>query len=331
MEFESFSKSVKYSKENYAVVFLPIKNISGDSVAWLVQYNKDDFFHKNVSSFLINLSSVTILIWILFIIFRKMRDQKLQLESLNRDLESNVKERTTELENVVKELEDFNYNIAHDLRTPLRAMNGFSRILLSEYGEKIDDEGKRLLNVISGNAVRMGKLIDGILYFSQLRRMKKTCVTIDMNSLTREVWNELQFLEIEIGRKVDFKLLDMQPLYADPGMIRQAIKNLISNAIKFTRDRDMAQIEAGSIMQNNEVVYFVKDNGCGFDMQYYQRLFGVFSRLHGIEEYEGTGIGLAVVKRIILKHNGKVWADGKLDKGATFYFSLPVGLDKVDH
>ncbi|HET7831486.1 MAG TPA: PAS domain S-box protein [Gallionella sp.] len=256
---------------------------------------------------------------------RDITERKRAEEELRRyheHLEELVRERTSELEAANKDLEGFAYSVSHDLRTPLRAIDGFSRILLEDYPDKLDDEGKRLLNVVRDNTSRMSHLIDDILQFSRTGRAEMTMAEIDMEALAHTVFEELQpvvdspNLQLEIGH--------LPPALGDRAMLRQVFANLLSNAIKFSRAKETPRIEVGSATAENETVYFVKDNGVGFDMQYVGKLFGVFQRLHGINEFEGTGIGLAIVKRIITRHGGRVWAEGKLDEGATIYFALPL-------
>lgn len=220
-----------------------------------------------------------------------------------------------------KELEAFSYSVSHDLRTPLRAIDGFSRILIEDYRDKLDDEGKRLLNVVRNNALKMGQLIDDILAFSRMGPLALEISKVDMEKLARDVFAELQSTEEERDLKLEIKTLPTTS--ADPSMMRQALVNLLANAIKFTRPRTTPLIEVGGRAGDDENIYYVKDNGVGFDSQYIGKLFGVFQRLHRVEEFEGTGIGLAIVKRIIGKHDGRVWAESKVNEGATFYFTLP--------
>jgi len=254
------------------------------------------------------------------------RRAKEEIYRLNAELEQRVVERTAKLEAANKDMESFSYSISHDLRAPLRAINGFSKILQEEYIDRLDEEGKRLLNVVGANAQKMGELIDDILAFSRAARNEIERSVIDMKKLASSVWEELK---PEMARRdVHLEIGDMPPAEGDPAMIHQVVFNLLSNAVKFTQHRADARIEVGGRADEHETVYHVKDNGVGFDMQYADKLFGVFQRLHGIDEFEGTGIGLAIVKRIVTKHGGRVWAEGRIGEGATIYFALPVGKDK---
>ncbi|MBU1775972.1 MAG: PAS domain S-box protein, partial [Gammaproteobacteria bacterium] len=244
------------------------------------------------------------------------------IRKLNQELERRVVERTAQLEEVNRELEAFSYSVSHDLRTPLRAIDGFSHILQDEYIGKLDEEGKRLLDMVSGNANRMGQLIDDILQFSRTGRTEIRTVVIDMQRMAREVLDELQSTVTKIPN-LQCEIGELPKARGDRAMMRQVFSNLISNALKFSRNREAPRIEVGGSIQGDEAVYYVRDNGAGFDMRYAAKLFGVFQRLHTAEEFEGTGIGLAIVKRIIARHGGRVWAEGKVNEGATMYFALP--------
>ncbi len=230
-------------------------------------------------------------------------------------------EHTAQLEAANKELEAFSYSVSHDLRTPLRAIDGFSHILLDDYADKLDNEGKRLLDVVRDNTQKMGRLIDDILKFSRTSRLEMSFSAIDLEKLAREVCEELQ--PSPASEKLQIEIEPIPPAKGDRAMMRQVFINLLSNAIKFSRAREPARIKVGGSVEGNEAIYYVKDNGVGFDMQYADKLFGVFQRLHAVNEFEGTGIGLAIVKRIITRHGGRVWAEGKLNEGATIYFALP--------
>jgi signal transduction histidine kinase len=240
----------------------------------------------------------------------------------NEDLERRVRQRTAELECAMGELEGFSYSVSHDLRTPLRAVGGFSKILMEDYAGQIDAEGQRLLGVVVKEARRMGQLIDDLLAFSRLNRQAMAPGQIDMAAMARQVSEELA--GYEPGRKIRFTIDPLPPAIGTASMINQVWTNLLANAVKFTRGRDVAEIAVGFDRgEGGKTVYTVRDNGAGFDMEYYDKLFGVFARLHGTREFEGTGVGLALVKRIIQRHGGSVWAKGAVGEGATFSFTLP--------
>lgn len=228
---------------------------------------------------------------------------------------------TAQLAAANQELEAFSYSVSHDLRAPLRAIDGFSRILLEDHAGKLDEEGQRVLTVIRSSTQKMGTLIDDLLAFSRLGRQQIVRSDVNMETLVKEAIHELRPASPE--RVIRFNVNPLPAAVGDRAMIRQAVVNLLSNAVKYTRPRTAAVIEVGSRQEEGEAIYYVKDNGVGFDMQYVHKLFGVFQRLHRQEEFEGTGVGLAIVQRVIHRHGGRVWAEGKLNEGATFSFSLP--------
>lgn len=219
------------------------------------------------------------------------------------------------------ELEAFTYSVSHDLRAPLRSIDGYSKILQEDFGSKMESEANRLLDIIRNNARRMGQLIDDLLDFSRLGRKEMEKSTVDMESLVTHVQQEL--LSHEQGRKIEFKINRLEDVNGDARMMRQVWINLISNAIKYSRLKDVAIIEIGSIIDDDRVVYFIRDNGVGFDMKYADKLFGVFQRLHKVQEFEGTGVGLALAHRIVSRHGGKIWAEANVNQGATFFFFIP--------
>jgi PAS domain S-box-containing protein len=225
------------------------------------------------------------------------------------------------IEQLNSELESFSYSVSHDLRAPLRSIDGYTQILLEDYAEKLDTEGKRVLNVVVNNARRMATLIDDLLDFSRIGRKDVAMQNVSTENMVASVISELKALED--GRDIETVVHSLDNCEADPNLLRQVWVNLISNAFKYTRKRQKAHVEISSYKNPSEVVFKVKDNGTGFDMQYSHKLFGVFQRLHRQQEFEGTGVGLAIVHRIVSRHGGRVWAEGEMDKGAAFYFSLP--------
>jgi len=232
-----------------------------------------------------------------------------------------LKHRAFELEAAYKELETFSYSISHDLRTPLVVIGGFSRVLLEKYSNHLDAKGQRFLGIIHSSADKMLQLIDDLLTFSRSEHQQMKPSDIDMGELAKAVFEELRSIIPEQTLQLDIKTLP--PAQGDQSMIRQVFVNLLSNAIKFTRPKGAGVIQIGCMVKENQNIYCVKDNGVGFDMRYVDELFGVFQRRHNVDEFEGTGIGLAIVQRIIQRHGGQVWAEGEVNKGATFYFTLP--------
>jgi PAS domain S-box-containing protein len=253
------------------------------------------------------------------------RQNEEQVARLNRELEERVVERTTQLQAANQELDAFAHSISHDLRAPLRAIDGFSRILLEDYGPQVPEEAQRYLNIVRKNALQMGDLIESLLAFSRLGRQAMTKEFVDMGTLVREALESL-CSECE-GRQTEILIDELPACDADKALLKQVLVNLLSNALKYTRSRNRAKIEVGALrthggLDRDATIYYVRDNGAGFDMRFADKLFGVFQRLHRAEEYEGTGVGLALVHRIVTRHGGRVWAEAAVDQGATFYFTL---------
>jgi two-component system sensor kinase len=262
----------------------------------------------------------------------KLADTQRALLNMLEDIEverAEVGQAKSLLETVNKELEAFSYSVSHDLRAPLRAISGFAEAIMEDYaprdgeGKPLDAEGKRYLGLIQDNAHKMGQLIDDLLAFSRLGRQQMSDARIDIGALAKAVFDELAALTPQ--RQIALRIASVPPARGDGTLVRQVLVNLLSNAIKYTKSRAHASIEFGYLPEAGDGAYYVKDNGVGFDMQYVGKLFGVFQRLHPVTEFEGTGVGLALVQRIITRHGGRVWAEGVVDQGATFYFTLPKG------
>ena len=241
------------------------------------------------------------------------------LESKN-NLEILVKNRTLELESANRELESFSYSVSHDLKAPLRSITGFSQVIQQDYADILDDEGKDLLNRVVGNTRRMSELIDDLLELSRLGRKELEIQSVDFDTLTQGVTKS--FLDRYPDRKVDINFQRLGNVMADPGLIKIVMENLLGNAWKYTSKKPHASIKIGKYLENGETVFFVEDDGAGFDMQYSDKLFGAFQRLHKPQEFEGTGIGLATVQRIVKRHGGRVWANSELNQGTTFCFTI---------
>jgi signal transduction histidine kinase len=248
-------------------------------------------------------------------------DSEQRLLALNAELEQHVASRTAQLEAANKDLEGFSYSVSHDLRAPIRAIGGFATLLGEDHDAELGEEAKRKLGIIRAEAARMGRLIDDLLAFSRLGRKAIEPAELDMVQMARSVYDRLN--HSEATGKVELRLGSMPPARGDRNLFEQVWMNLIANAIKFSSKRDVPVIEIGGISSEAENVYFVRDNGAGFDSRYQAKLFGVFQRLHREDDFPGTGVGLALVHRIVTRHGGRVWADGKPDQGATFHFSVP--------
>lgn len=252
----------------------------------------------------------------------RRKEAEEEIHRFNTELEVLVSERTSKLESANRELESFSYSVSHDLRTPLRAIEGFSRILEEEYRDLIDDEGKRIISIIGDNTRRMSRLIDDLLAFARVGRYEMSPTPLDMESMVKSLFNEI--VPDKEAQRITFIVHSLAKSHADASLVRQVWANLLSNAVKFSSREDHPRIEVGSETREGETLYYIKDNGIGFDMAYVNKLFGVFQRLHTVDEFEGTGVGLAIAQRIINRHGGRIWAESSPGKGATFSFTLPV-------
>jgi light-regulated signal transduction histidine kinase (bacteriophytochrome) len=260
---------------------------------------------------------------------QELRRLNERLRGTNSDLERRVADRTAQLEAQAErlraanaELEAFSYSVSHDLRAPLRAVDGFANVLATDHAGELDESGRRYLGKVRASAQQMGQLIDGLLAFSRLQRQAMSHQPVRLDALVADVWEELAV--DRVGRDVTLRVGDLPPAQGDPRLLRHVLANLIGNAVKYTRGREHARIEVTSwSAPTGEVVYAVADNGTGFDMRYADKLFKVFQRLHRAEDYEGTGIGLALTARIVTRHGGRIWAEAEPDRGATFHFTVP--------
>ncbi|HWQ93840.1 MAG TPA: ATP-binding protein, partial [Clostridia bacterium] len=249
------------------------------------------------------------------------KEAEAELRRLKEELELRVEQRTVELASANRELEAFSYSVSHDLRAPLRHISSYVKLLEKDAGTNLNDSSREDLQVIGDAAERMGRLIDDLLSLSRVGRASMVERIVNVQRLVEGARQELT--PSTVGRAIEWEVGELPLILADPNLLRNVMVNLLSNAIKYTRPRNPARIEVGSKREGNEIIFSVRDNGVGFDMGFASKLFGVFQRLHAAEDFEGTGIGLASVRRIIHRHGGRTWAEGEVDRGATFYFSLP--------
>jgi len=259
-----------------------------------------------------NLLAAILLLTAFFVVLREISEHR----RTNRELAASA----AQLELTNKELESFSYSVSHDLRSPLRAIDGYSRIFEEDFADRLDDEGMRLLGVIRSSSKKMGQLIDDLLSFSRMGRKHVDASMVDMNMLVDEVWKE-----VSIGHEgVKLDKQTLPAVWGDRALLRQVLLNLLSNAVKYSSNNTAPIVEMRAEKKANEIIYCVRDNGVGFDMRFYNKLFGVFQRLHTENEFPGTGVGLAIAQRVIVRHGGRIWADSKLGEYAAFYFSLPI-------
>jgi hypothetical protein len=258
---------------------------------------------------------------ILPVLSRALNVRNLRLK--NAELNLQILKHTKELEIVNKELESFSYSISHDLRAPLRAITGFSQKLLVNIGDKIDNEGQRLIDVIINSIYKMNHLIEGLLSFSRLGKTGVKMKRLDIELIVKDVLSEIKNIKKHHAKIIVENLMSA---FGDRMLIHQVFMNLLSNAVKYSAKKKSPEIRVGSFKEQEECVFYIKDNGTGFSMDHVEQIFGVFQRLHNEADYEGTGIGLAIVQRIIIKHGGRVWAEGKPNEGAVFYFTLPQNI-----
>lgn len=295
------------SKEYVRYGGLPLKTRDGRAIE--VEFVSNVYLVDGAKVIQCNIRDVT-----------ERRKAEEDVRRLNATLEQRVLERTSQLEAANRELEAFSYSVSHDLRAPLRAVDGYSQAVLEDYGPQLAGDGERFLQTIRASARQMGTLIDDLLRFSRLGREAMKNVAFSTTSLVRSAVEGLRALEID--REIDVQIDDLPPSRGDPALLRQVWVNLLSNAVKYTRGSKPAKIEIGSQQEDGGTVFFVRDNGAGFDMRYADKLFGVFQRLHRAEDYEGTGVGLAICQRIIHRHGGRIWAESKVNSGSTFFFTL---------
>jgi len=320
-ELIGYTMMEKYPGIEATEVFKSIQQCFNQRVAIQME-TEFTFPDKTVGCFELKIQPVPEGVFILSVDITERKKAEKEIKQLNDSLEQKINERTNQLASVNKELEAFTYTVSHDLRAPLRAINGYAKILQEDYISALDADGQSSLTAILNNSKKMGELIDDLLAFSRLGKLSSTPSEINMTGLVKTVIEEEM---VGITNDVLFVVQnqDLIPAKGEQTLIKQVWVNLISNAIKYSKYKPKAIIEIGSYYKDNQVTYYVKDNGSGFDMQYYNKLFGVFQRLHSQDEFEGTGIGLAIVQKIIHRHNGRIWAESVLNEGSCFYFSLP--------
>jgi PAS domain S-box-containing protein len=295
-----------------------INNGQAKNVEWTITDKKGEIHFLLVNMMRVNIRGQTYLYVCRDISDRKIADEKIR--RLNEELEQRVLQRTAQLEAVNRELEAFAYTVSHDLRAPLRNISGFSSILSEDYADKLEADAREYINRIQGNCKRMEQLIDAILRLSRFSRIQIKYETVNLSEIASEIVDRLKHENPE--RNVEVSIMPGMVVEGDAILLHAVLENLLGNAWKFTSRKEQARIEFGVRTLNNEPTFYIQDNGAGFDMAYAEKLFGAFQRLHRDEEFPGIGIGLATVQRIINRHGGSIWAQGAIDKGATFYFKL---------
>ncbi|TGK33793.1 histidine kinase [Leptospira gomenensis] len=303
-------RSLIYEIKNEEIRLLEIRQKSFENNIWISNL----FIFSGIA---LNLSFIVIQYILIYKEVKRRRKAEEEVEFSNR----NLKEYSEQLERSNKDLESFSYSVSHDLRAPIRGISGFSKILLEDFGAQLPEEGRRVLNIIIKNSKTMGQLIDDLLEYSRLGRKDMAFNSVDMRQMVQKVLDEVK--DYYPHHKVKTVVGDLPHTEGDSALLKQLLFNLISNSYKYSKDKENPVIEISSYRtEDGRTVYFVKDNGAGFDMRYQHKLFNVFQRLHHTEQFEGTGVGLAIVKRVVEKHNGSVWGEGKPDEGACFYFTL---------
>ena len=318
-ELLGYTMMEKYPGIEHTEVFQHIKNcMEHGTVHQMV--NEFDFPDGSKGYFELRIQAIDEGVLVLSFDVTKQKLAEKFLKDTNAILDEKVNQRTKELEEKNRELETFTYSVSHDLRAPLRAINGYIQILKEDYSEKFDEEGNHLTNVILNATKNMDQLIEALLDLSRLGSKELEKTKVSFKEMVTEICENLKTLEQ--NRAIEYKIKELPIVEADKILLKQVWINLISNAFKYTGYNKLTVIEIGAEKKDGIDTYYIKDNGAGFDMNYYNKLFGVFSRLHSADQFKGTGVGLATVQRIITKHGGKIWATGKPNEGATFYFSL---------